>query len=207
LCDETIVSLQLTKAVKKLMIASFPLKLNHMQMKKLLLLTAISSILAFSSASAQNSKDPAMNGSKLGVGVEFGLPVGDFGDVFNLGVGGSLVLQIPVATNLNFTGSAGYLKFSNDSDDIIEYSVAAIPVKAGLRYYFAENFYGAGELGAAFYTGDNSTTAFAYAPGIGVEFPVANKAAIDLGVRYEGWSANSRTNSFVGIRAAFNFGL
>ncbi len=176
-------------------------------MKKLLLLTAISSMLAFSSATAQNSKDPAMNGTKLGVGVEFGLPVGDFGDFYNLGVGGSLVLQIPVAANLNFTGSAGYLKFSNDQDALIRYSSAAIPVKAGLRYYFAENFYGAGELGAAFSTEDNGGTAFAYSPGIGVEFPVANKAAIDLGVRYEGWSKDSRTNSFVGIRAAFNFGL
>jgi opacity protein-like surface antigen len=174
-------------------------------MKKLFLLTAIAGIFAFTNVSAQ--KDPAMNGPKLGVGVEFGLPVGDFGNAFNLGVGGSLVYQQPLATNLNFTASAGYINFSSEEVLGVKISSAAIPVKAGVRYFFAENFYGGAELGAAFSTEDNGGTAFAYAPGIGVEFPVANKAAIDLGVRYESWSRDSRTNSFIGIRAAFNFGL
>jgi len=176
-------------------------------MKKLLLLTAISGILAFSSASAQSGNDPAMSGPKLGVGVEFGLPVGDFGDVFNLGVGGSLVYQHPIAANLNLTGSAGYISFKSKEVLGFTTSFGTIPVKAGLRYFFAENFYGGAELGAAFSTEDGGGTAFAYAPGIGVEFPVADKAAIDLGVRYEGWSRDSNTMSFVGIRAAFNFGL
>jgi len=181
-------------------------------MKKLFLLTAIAGIFAFTNVSAQ--KDPAMNGQKLGVGVEFGLPVGDFGDVFNLGVGGSLVYQVPVAANLNFTASAGYTSFEpKDEISAIVPNFAAIPVKAGIRYFFMENFYGGAELGAAFYTGDYSGTAFVYSPGIGVEFPVANKAAIDLGVRYEGWSkentfrGGSSSNGFIGIRAAFNFGL
>ena len=174
-------------------------------MKKLFLLTAIAGIFAFTNVSAQ--KDPAMNGPKLGVGVEFGLPVGDFGDFYNLGVGGSLVYQQPLASNLNFTASAGYINFSSEEVLGVKVSSAAIPVKAGIRYFFAENFYGGAELGAAFSTEDNGGTAFAYAPGIGVEFPVADKAAIDLGVRYEGWSRDSRTNSFIGIRAAFNFGL
>lgn len=174
-------------------------------MKKLFLLTAIAGIFAFTNVSAQ--KDPAMNGPKLGVGVEFGLPVGDFGDFYNLGVGGSLVYQQPLASNLNFTASAGYINFSSEEVLGVKVSSAAIPVKAGIRYFFAENFYGGAELGAAFSTEDNGGTAFAYAPGIGVEFPVADKAAIDLGVRYEGWSRDSRTSSFIGIRAAFNFGL
>ena len=174
-------------------------------MKKLFLLTAIAGIFAFTNVSAQ--KDPAMNGQKLGVGVEFGLPVGDFGDVFNLGVGGSLVYQVPVANNLNVTGSAGYINFSSEEVLGFKVSTAAIPVKAGLRYFFAENFYGGAELGAAFSTEDNGGTSFVYSPGIGVEFPVADKAAIDLGVRYESWSRDSFTSSFIGIRAAFNFGL
>lgn len=174
-------------------------------MKKLFLLTAIAGIFAFTNASAQ--KDPAMSGSKLGVGVEFGLPVGDFGDYYNLGVGGSLVYQKPVAENLNFTASAGYISFKSKEFAGLTTSFGTIPVKAGIRYFFAENFYGGAELGAAFSTEDGGGTSFAYAPGIGVEFPVADKAALDLGVRYEGWSRDSRTNGFVGIRAAFNFGL
>ena len=51
-------------------------------------------------ANAQ-TKDPAMNGSKLGVGADFAFPMGDFGDVYNFGVGGSLNFQAPIANNLN----------------------------------------------------------------------------------------------------------
>lgn len=176
-------------------------------MKKLFLLTAIAGVLAFSNASAQNRKDPAMGGAKLSVGAEFGLPTGNFGDFYKLGVGGSLVYIAPIAENLKVTGSAGYISYS--PKEVLGYkgpSSSFIPVKAGLRYYFVENFYGAAELGAAFAGKNASGTAFAYSPGIGVEFPVADKASIDLGARYEGWSKNG-TLSFFGIRAAINFGL
>lgn len=182
-------------------------------MKKLFLLTAIAGVLAFSSASAQNRKDPAMGGAKLSVGVEFGLPTGDFSNSHKLGVGGSLIYIAPIAENLKFTANAGYISFSGkdylitNNLSIKAPNAAFIPVKAGLRYYFVENFYGGAELGAAFATGNGSSgTAFAYSPGIGVEFPVADKASIDVGARYEGWSKNG-TLSFFGIRAAINFGL
>lgn len=183
----------------------FSLNHKYLDMKKIFLLTAIAGIFAFTSVSAQ--KDPAMNGQKLGIGVEFGLPVGDFGDVYNLGVGGSLVYQVPVATNLNVTGNVGYINFTSKKVLGQSFNTGYVPIKAGLRYFFAENFYGGAELGAAISTEKNGSTAFAYSPGVGVEFPVADKASIDLGVRYEGWSRDSHTNSFVGIRAAFNFGL
>lgn len=185
-------------------------------MKKLFLLSALAGVLAFSSASAQNRKDPAMSGSKLSIGAEFALPVGDLSDAYKLGFGGSLVYIAPIAENLKFTGSAGYINFSGKTISASGYgftvsqkipNAGAIPLKAGLRYYFIENFYGAAEVGAAISTGDNSSgTAFAYSPGIGIEFPVSDKSSIDLGARYEGWSKNG-TKSFFGIRAAINFGL
>ncbi|PYF73914.1 porin family protein [Pedobacter nutrimenti] len=179
-------------------------------MKKLFLLTAIAGVFAFSSVSAQSKKDPAMNGAKLSVGAEFALPMGDLKDVSKLGFGGSLVYIAPIADDLKFTASAGYINFSGKDftfmgQQLPKVNFATIPVKAGLRYYFVENFYGAAELGAAFGTKGRGT-AFAYSPGIGMEFPVADKSSVDLGVRYEGWSKNG-TSSFIGIRAAFNFGL
>ncbi|MBB2151508.1 outer membrane protein [Pedobacter gandavensis] len=176
-------------------------------MKKVFLLTAIAGIFAFSNVNAQK-KDPAMNGPKLGIGAEFAFPVGNFGDFQNFGYGGSLNYQHPVAPNLNLTGSAGYINFqSKDLPFVGKVNSGFIPVKAGARYFLAENFYVNGELGASFATGsNNSGTAFVYSPGIGVEFPVSDKASVDLGGRYEGWS-NNGTASFFGIRAAFNFGL
>ncbi|WGQ11939.1 acyloxyacyl hydrolase [Pedobacter gandavensis] len=174
-------------------------------MKKLFLLTAIAGIFAFSNAQAQ--KDPAMNGPKLGIGAEFAFPVGNFGDFQNFGYGGSLNYQHPIAPNLNLTGSAGYINFESKEILGTKFNSGFIPVKAGARYFLAENFYINGELGASFATGsNNSGTAFVYSPGIGVEFPVSDKSSVDLGGRYEGWS-NNGTASFFGIRAAFNFGL
>jgi opacity protein-like surface antigen len=177
-------------------------------MKKLILLTAIAGIFTFSNVKAQ---DAAMSGPKLGIGAEFGFPMGDFGDFSKFGVGGSLTYQHPIADKLNLTGNAGYLSFQGKDYEVAGVTVKGgnfgyVPVKAGLRYFLAENIFVAGELGAVFSTEDGGGTAFAYAPGIGVEFPVADKSTIELGGRYEGWS-NDGTSSFIGLRLAWNFGL
>lgn len=178
-------------------------------MKKVFLLTAIAGLFAFSSVKAQ---DAAMSGPKLGIGADFAFPMGDFGDVSKFGVGGSLLYQHPIANKLNLTGSAGYLSFSYKDialpggGTLKQDALGFIPVKAGLRYFLAENFFVNGELGAAFGTADGVGTAFAYSPGIGVEFPVADKSTLELSGRYEGWS-NNGTLSFIGLRAAWNFGL
>jgi len=177
-------------------------------MKKLLLLTAVAGLFAFSSVNAQVIKSP-----KLSLGAEFGFPVGDSGDGTDFGFGGSLQYQHPVAENLLVTGSAGYLNFKGKDFDFGGVTIKGensgyIPVKAGARYYFGENFFVNGELGAAFSTksGSGGSTAFVYSPGAGVEFEVSDKSSLELGARYEGWSKTG-TFSFIGLRAAFNFGL
>lgn len=170
-------------------------------MKKLFLLTAVAGLFAFSSVNAQ-TKSP-----KLSLGAEFAFPMGDFGDVFNFGYGGSLQYQHPVAENLLVTGSAGYTNFQSKEILGVKVNSGAIPVKAGARYYFGENFFAAGELGAAIGTEKGDKTGFVYSPGVGVEFPVSDKGGIEIGARYEGWSYSGGTRSFIGLRAAFNFGL
>ncbi|SMC49965.1 outer membrane beta-barrel protein [Pedobacter africanus] len=177
-------------------------------MKKLFLLTAIAGLFAISNVKAQ---DAAMSGPKLGIGAEFAFPMGDFGDGYKFGVGGSLQYQHPIANKLNLTGSAGYLNFTGKEVTVLgttfkNEAIGFIPVKAGLRYFLAENIFVGGELGAVFGTKDGVGTAFAYSPGVGVEFPVADKSTIELGGRYEGWS-NDGTSSFIGLRLAWNFGL
>jgi hypothetical protein len=183
-------------------------------MKRLFLLTAIAGIFAFSNVSAQK-KDPAMSGQKLGIGVDFALPTGNTNDLYKLGFGGSLLFQTPIAQSLNFTGSAGYLNFTGKDFGGIKYpKYSAIPLKAGLRYFLAENIFVGGELGAAIGTSSGARTSFIYTPNIGVEFPVADKSTIELGARYEGWSGDRKDNSlivpvksFVGLRLAYNFGI
>ena len=180
-------------------------------MKKVFLLTAIAGLFAFSSVKAQ---DVAMSGPKLGIGVEFGFPMGDFGDAVDFGVGGSLLYQHPIANKLNFTANAGYLNFQGKDVTIGGTtfdggSLGVIPLKAGLRYFIAENIFVNGELGAVFGTEEGFGTRFAYSPGVGVEFPVAYKSTVELGARYEGWSKGDGlvTPQTIGLRLAWNFGL
>ena len=174
-------------------------------MKKLFLLSAIAGVFAFSSVKAQ-TRDVAMSGPKLGIGAEFAFPMGDFGDVMDFGYGASLSYLHPIASGLSVTANAGYISFKSKEVFGQTYNMGTIPVKAGLRYYPAQNFYIGGELGAAFSTEDNVGTSFAYSPGIGIEFPVADKGAVELGARYEAWS-NDGTAGFLGLRLAYNFGL
>jgi opacity protein-like surface antigen len=180
-------------------------------MKKLLLLTAIAGVFSFSNVNAQ---DAAMSGPKLGVGVEFAFPMGDFADATKLGVGGSLLYQHPIASKLNLTGTAGYTNFQGKDYEIggVTFdggSLGVIPVKAGLRYFLAENIFVNAEAGAVFGTKDGFGTRFAYSPGLGVEFPVADKSTLELSGRYEGWSKGDGlvTPQFIGLRLAWNFGL
>lgn len=185
-------------------------------MKKLFILTALTGLFAFTTASAQ-VKDPAMSGAKLGIGADFAFPTGNTGDIYKLGYGGSLEFQTPIAERLNFTATAGYLTFTGKEYNIAgldfkarDYS--AVPVKVGIKYFLAENFYAGGQVGASFGTSDGAGTAFAYTPGIGFEFPVADNGSIDLGARYEGWSGKDDNQfvpvkNFVGLRLAYNFGL
>ena len=187
-------------------------------MKKLLLSLALVAGLGLA-VNAQDKKDPAMGGTKIGVGADFAFPMGDYSKGaagIDYGVGGSLSLQVPVASKLNFVGEAGYLNFTSKEVLGNTFSYGTVPLKAGLRYFLAENFYAQGQVGAAVSTEKNGKTGFLYSPSVGVEFPVADKMSIDVGARYEGWSGQptgmvglntTRTNSFIGLRAALNFGL
>jgi len=152
--------------------------------------------------------------TKISAGADLAIPTGDLGLVSSLGFGGSVQGEFNVAKSLNLTASVGYLSFGYKKEfkDLFKEAgiemgnMGAVPVKAGGKYYFGKVFYGAAELGASFSTGEESATAFVYAPSVGVNLPLANKNSIDLGVRYESWS-NEGSSSFIGFRAAFAFGL
>lgn len=175
-------------------------------MKKLLLSLALVAGLTYA-ASAQT--EGAVR--KLSVGAEFGLPTEGSDELL---IGGSLQFEQPLATSFNFTVSAGYISdmITGDSKTLLE-SIGAktsygfVPLKAGAKYYFGKNFYGAAEAGAAISTENGGGTAFAFGPTLGASFSVAEKSSLDFGVRYENWSRNGNSSGFIGLRAAFAFGL
>lgn len=174
--------------------------------KKISFLILMACIFGLNSSDAQ-TRDRAMNGPKLGLGLDFAFPVGDFDAQANYGFGGSLLYQHPVGERLSITGNVGYLRFNGKSIGTLKYKEGYVPIKGGARYYITENIYGAGEAGIAISTanGSGSGTAFAYVPGLGVDFPVSDETRIDVGLRYESWTRSSGTRSFIGIRAGISF--
>jgi len=143
----------------------------------------------------------AQDGGKFSVGVEAGLPVGSTSNAYNFVIGGSLKYDLPIVEATNFTISAGYSSFQGKTVGGFKFPAAGfVPVKAGIKYFLAESFYGEAQVGAAFSTQKNGGTAFAYSPGIGYKF----SDVVDLGVRYEAWSKNG-TTSQIAARLGFSF--
>ena len=174
-------------------------------MKKFLLALVVLSGAAFSSF-AQSGKD----GGKFSIGLEAGLPIGDAADGYSFAIGGSLKYDHPLSEGLFVTVSAGYTSLTGKTITVEvegeEFSgkvpaFGVVPVKAGLKYFFSEGFYGEAQAGAAFGTSEGAGTAFLYSPGIGYNF----SENVDAGVRYEAWTKDGGTTSIIGLRVAYSF--
>ncbi len=184
-------------------------------MKKLLL--AIIATISMTCAFAQGP------GVKLSIGPEVGLPLGDIHDFYSFTLGGTLKLEVPVNnSNFNITFTSGFINYfakdynysysngySSYSGTVRADNAGFIPVKVGGKYYANPNFYVEGEVGIVANTNSSqSSTAFAYAPGIGFSLPIGGdtRKAFDIGARYEGWSKDGTVKQ-VALRLAYKFGL
>lgn len=174
-------------------------------MKKILLAAAF--VLTLGSASAQVS-EIVKGKPRFSVGLEAGLPTGDAAEGFGVFLGGSAKVEVPLSGSLYGTGSAGFVNLSYEKDvkDAIDDLPKQnfIPVKVGAKYFFTQNIYGAGELGAVFGTAEGAGTAFAWTPGIGLSYPVSDKNNIDFDIRYESWANDGSLNQ-IGFRIALKF--
>ena len=170
-------------------------------MKKILLSTAV--LITFVlTVKAQTSSDRPL---KFSIGVEAGLPVGDFKEGYKFGIGGTAQAEYAAAEKLGLTLNAGYLSFSGKSEDILGETfkfptVSVVPVLAGAKYYFTENVYGHAQAGISFFNNDGGS-AFTYSPGIGIK--AGEK--FDILVKYQAATKSGSTLSFVGARVAYNF--
>lgn len=181
-------------------------------MKKGLLIAALAMTVGVASAQESTTKTTSNGKTRFSIGLEAGLPTGNAADGYGAFLGGAAKVEVPVAPKLAITGSAGYSNLSLDKDlkDFFEAlgvdapSADFIPVKAGGKYFFGKNFYGAAELGASFGIGDTKGTAFVWSPGIGASFPVSAKNDVDFGVRYESWE-DEGSLSQVGFHVGLKF--
>ncbi|MDD3050812.1 MAG: outer membrane beta-barrel protein [Candidatus Cloacimonetes bacterium] len=145
----------------------------------------------------------------FGGNLELAVPMGDFGDLANIGFGITAQAEYPVNEQIVATGSLGYLMWSpKDEWKDMDYSWSCIPIKAGAKYLFGDNgLYGILEIGLYMFTveweyeydyddwdwkndratvkGDDSETEFGFAPGIGYQMPINEKFKLDLSLQYE----------------------
>jgi hypothetical protein len=175
--------------------------------------------LAFTSkAQSSTPSSSSKQEFRLSVGPDAGIPLGDLSNGYNWNIGGSVQLDIPVIRDLYVTVNAGYNNFfvKNDQKVVADKNLQLIPVKAGLKYFPGGSiFYVQGEAGASFLTNKTDLKAdksagFVYAPQVGVLLKLAPKNYIDLGVRFESVTAfydGGSANNFLGLRAAYSFGL
>jgi opacity protein-like surface antigen len=147
----------------------------------------------------------------VGAGVVVSLPIGDFGDANNLGIGGTAAFEVEFIPQLVGTAQAGYITWSAKDEETSQNgfsasassSVNAVPVMVGAKYYFIPNMglYGAAQLGLYFMSVDasvetnipgvgsfdvsgGSSTEFAFKIGGGYEVPVSPTFDVDLSAAF-----------------------
>jgi hypothetical protein len=176
------------------------------------------SALILTAAISLNVKAQSLRpaGIRYSIGADAGLPISHLSDYYKWSLGGSIQADIPVlAPDLYFTINTGYTNIFSDSGvskDIQD--VHLIPVKAGLKYFAAANFYVQGEAGVSFILNEgllvDKSASFTWAPQIGYLIPLGGSSFLDAGVRFEGNSKfynSGKSNNFIGLRVAYAFSL
>lgn len=186
--------------------------------KRIVAVAAMVILIAGSQVQAQRitkkktSKD-SKNVLRMGLGLEAGYPTKNFS---NFELGGTVRLQYDLASNLSLTLTPGFYHFFtkerfgllyNTSTNNYNYGLPndlnVIPVKVGLKSFFASNFYLSGEAGAGFELNNAQQTKLILSPGIGY----AGNKGLDVGLRYENFSGNNSNYGLIGLRVAYGFKL
>ncbi|WP_295772998.1 hypothetical protein [uncultured Mucilaginibacter sp.] len=179
-------------------------------MKKLTKIVAAASFAVatlFASNVVKAQSRTGANDWRFGIGVEAGIPTGDYNDASNFALGGTARLQYGAAQNVALTLTSGYYNFFTKSYNVGNVEVnpkdqGMIPVKAGIKAYTNGGFYVSGEVGAGFETAYGKNTKLILSPGLGYSW-----SNVDLGVRYENYSGQSNNYGMVAARLAYGFKL
>lgn len=162
-----------------------------------------------------NAQEGKMN---IGVGLELGLPVGDWGDAAGTGIGGTARFEYVFTEKIVGMVTAGYISFGGeDLADGFGYSYSAVPFLPGVKYYFQNGLYGMAELGLHFFSidieypdefgaffGGGSTSAseteFTLSLGAGYETKVSDNLYLDANVKFAIISDANYLGARVGVK-------
>jgi hypothetical protein len=194
-------------------------------MKKAFIVVAVVCLAALLATPAS-----AMGKFSAGVGGDILLPVGNFGDVFSIGFGGSARGEYAFTPMLSAGLTIGYYTWTakDVAAGLVKPSFHGLPVEVYGKYYFMPagklRVYGQAQLGLFFWSqelsiaaitipgfgtiggGSVSTTGsdFALAPVVGVEIP-AGKIDVDISARFDVILTTGSSTSNLGARVGVNF--
>jgi len=162
-------------------------------MKKTLFLIVLLSVLGISVNAQNRDSRPVFS-----AGVTMGVPSGDEVPYTNLVWGLDVQGEFPVASSFGLTLDAGYVSFNGKNG---YGNIGFVPILAGGKYYFSDQFFGSLAAGLSFESGSNSGSAFTWSPAIGMK--LSNK--IDLALKYQSATQNGWNSAFVGLRLGISF--
>jgi len=148
---------------------------------------------------------------RFGIGLEAGVPTGNANNISNFELGGTARLQYDASSHFAWTLTSGYYNMFGKNvsvvtpDGIVTGKAAdlgIVPVKVGIKAFFAPKLYFGAEAGAGFETNSGGYTKLILSPTLGF----ANKTW-DVGVRYENFSGPGNSYGLVGLRVAYAFEL
>jgi hypothetical protein len=151
---------------------------------------------------------------RLGIGVEYGQPTGNLRHIFEGEYGGNIRLQYMASPGLGIMLTSGYdnffggnkmntaTTFGNTTYATDEHNLGIVPVKVGVKGFFAKGMYVSAEGGVGFETGYNEDKKLILSPGLGWA-----DTSWDIGLRYENFSGQNNNYGLVGLRVAYGFGL
>ncbi len=188
------------------------MKYTDLQSKNIFRVTILSVVMLFACFGAFAQK----GNNQVGIGLDLGLPMGDFGDGSKLGIGGTAKGMYGVGTAGQVELTLGYISFgAKESSSAASASTSIIPIFAGYRHHF-NGLYVEPQLGVSMiktkvdidmegmgsFSGSASTSAFGFAVGAGYLFN-----DFDISARYQSASKNGGSFGFIGLRVGYNFSL
>jgi hypothetical protein len=110
---------------------------------------------------------------QLNASFNVGVPLGDFSEIAKTGIGGSINSEYVFSDEVSATFAVYYYSYSSKISTIaidgstFDFSIEAIPVILGIKYFLNKSFFGTFEAGAHImrvkadvYLGDNLSTDF-----------------------------------------------
>ncbi|MDX1326139.1 MAG: hypothetical protein R3299_00445 [Arenibacter sp.] len=171
-------------------------------MKKRLLTTAFSLLVAIVGFAQDGFH-------KIGVGAEIGLPMGNFSNGYNVGIGATGKIYYGLNDDANITGTLGYIRFGLDAGPDASGHLGMIPIMFGYHHSF-DGWYVEPQVGLVSLNSKFSNTGF----GAGAWNYSSTEVSLSLGGGYSmgDWDFGLRYHivsnaNFLGARVAYKFEL